>query len=36
VAALIDEAGSGDPWLALDALLARPADGTRAKAGGPE
>ena len=36
VAALIDEAGSGDPWQALDALLARPADGTRAKAVGPE
>ena len=35
VAALIEEAGSGDPWQALDALLARPADGTRAKAVGP-
>ena len=36
VAALIDEAGSDDPWQALDALLARPVDGTRAEAVGLE
>jgi len=36
VATLIEEAGNGDPWRALDTLLGRPGDDTRAKAADPE
>lgn len=36
VAALIEKAGNGDPWQALDSLLVTPDPGTRAEPGGRE